>query len=172
MTPVDAYMLCSVCGDLRISEIVDMPNWVVSLLLPALRLRMTQRRAPDGPGPPQAAGAGRPVLAVAGLAVSVRRRGRRARRSSSDLSFTLARGETLCIAGESGSGKSITALAIMGLLPEPAARIAGGPIRLGGVDLAALPRKRDAADPRRPHRHDLPGADDLAQPGADDRHGR
>ena len=35
MAPVDAYMLCSVSGDLRISEIVDMPNWVVSLLLPA-----------------------------------------------------------------------------------------------------------------------------------------
>ncbi len=33
-TPVDAYMLCSVCGDLRISEIVDMPNWVVSFYFP------------------------------------------------------------------------------------------------------------------------------------------
>ena len=32
--PVDAYMLCSVCGDLRISEIVDMPNWVVSFYFP------------------------------------------------------------------------------------------------------------------------------------------
>jgi acetamidase/formamidase len=29
-----AYMLCSVCGDLRISEIVDRPNWVVSFYLP------------------------------------------------------------------------------------------------------------------------------------------
>ncbi|BDA86424.1 ABC transporter ATP-binding protein [Aureimonas sp. SA4125] len=56
----------------------------------------------------------------------------------SDLSFTLARGETLCIAGESGSGKSMTALAIMGLLPKPAARIAGGAIRLGDTDLATL----------------------------------
>ncbi|ARE41227.1 Acetamidase [Rhodovulum sp. P5] len=34
MDPVQAYMLCSVCGDLRISEIVDMPNWVVSFYLP------------------------------------------------------------------------------------------------------------------------------------------
>ncbi len=34
MDPVDAYMLCSVCGDLRISEIVDMPNWVVSFYFP------------------------------------------------------------------------------------------------------------------------------------------
>ena len=30
----EAYMLCSVCGDLRISEVVDMPNWVVSFYFP------------------------------------------------------------------------------------------------------------------------------------------
>jgi acetamidase/formamidase len=34
MAPVEAYMLCSVCADLRISSIVDMPNWVVSLYFP------------------------------------------------------------------------------------------------------------------------------------------
>jgi acetamidase/formamidase len=34
MSAVDAYMLCSVCGDLRISEIVDIPNWVVSFYFP------------------------------------------------------------------------------------------------------------------------------------------
>ena len=34
MSAVDAYMLCSVCGDLRISEIVDQPNWVVSFYFP------------------------------------------------------------------------------------------------------------------------------------------
>lgn len=32
--PVEAYILCSVCGDLRISEIVDRPNWIVSLYFP------------------------------------------------------------------------------------------------------------------------------------------
>ena len=36
---VDAYMLCSVCGDLRISEIVDMPNWVVSFYFPKVVLQ-------------------------------------------------------------------------------------------------------------------------------------
>jgi len=36
MSAVDAYLLCSVCGDLRISEIVDMPNWVVSFYFPRI----------------------------------------------------------------------------------------------------------------------------------------
>ncbi len=36
MTAVDAYMLCSVCGDLRISEIVDQPNWIVSFYFPRM----------------------------------------------------------------------------------------------------------------------------------------
>jgi acetamidase/formamidase len=34
MAAVDAYMLCSTCADLRISEIVDQPNWVVSFYFP------------------------------------------------------------------------------------------------------------------------------------------
>jgi acetamidase/formamidase len=34
LADIEAYMLCSVCGDLRISEIVDMPNWVVSFYFP------------------------------------------------------------------------------------------------------------------------------------------
>jgi len=36
MQPVEAYMLCSVCGDLRVSEIVDAPNWVVSFFFPRI----------------------------------------------------------------------------------------------------------------------------------------
>jgi acetamidase/formamidase len=38
MPAVDAYMLCSVCGDLRISEIVDAPNWTVSFYFPRMVL--------------------------------------------------------------------------------------------------------------------------------------
>jgi acetamidase/formamidase len=38
LSAVDAYMLCSVAGDLRISEIVDLPNWVVSFYFPRLIL--------------------------------------------------------------------------------------------------------------------------------------
>ncbi|WP_131194891.1 acetamidase/formamidase family protein [Lichenihabitans psoromatis] len=36
LAPIDAYLLLSVCGDLRISEIVDMPNWVVSFYFPRI----------------------------------------------------------------------------------------------------------------------------------------
>ena len=36
MPAIDAYLLCSVCGDLRISEIVDVPNWTVSFYVPRI----------------------------------------------------------------------------------------------------------------------------------------
>ncbi|MEP9372380.1 ABC transporter ATP-binding protein [Mesorhizobium sp. KR1-2] len=54
------------------------------------------------------------------------------------LSFDLARGETLCIAGESGSGKSMTALSLMQLLPKPMARVASGTAMLNGQNILAL----------------------------------
>ena len=50
------------------------------------------------------------------------------------VSFAVERGETLCIVGESGCGKSLTALAVMGLLPRRAERRAGRMI-LDGIDL-------------------------------------
>ncbi|MBU1317089.1 MULTISPECIES: ABC transporter ATP-binding protein [Pseudorhizobium] len=52
----------------------------------------------------------------------------------SDISFDLKTGQILCIIGESGSGKSVTANAVMGLLPS-AISISGGSIRCGDVDL-------------------------------------
>ena len=55
-----------------------------------------------------------------------------------NLSFELAVGETLCIAGKSGSGKSMTALSIMRLLPGGIARIAAGSISLAGRELTTL----------------------------------
>ena len=54
------------------------------------------------------------------------------------VNFDLARGATLGIVGESGCGKSATALAIMGLLPKTSAKISGH-VRFDGVDLLGLP---------------------------------
>jgi peptide/nickel transport system ATP-binding protein len=54
------------------------------------------------------------------------------------VSFALARGETLAIVGESGCGKSVTALSLMRLIPDPPGRIVGGSISLDGVDILAL----------------------------------
>jgi peptide/nickel transport system ATP-binding protein len=55
-----------------------------------------------------------------------------------DLSFAVGAGETLAIAGESGSGKSMTALAVMGLAPREA-KVSARSIRLAGREIAGLP---------------------------------
>ena len=51
------------------------------------------------------------------------------------INFTLRQGETLGIIGESGCGKTMTALSLLGLIPQPAARIVSGEIILDGEDL-------------------------------------
>src|SRR5262249_62402938 len=55
-----------------------------------------------------------------------------------DVSLALAPHETLALVGESGCGKSVTALSIMGLVPTPQGRIAGGRIVLEGRELVGL----------------------------------
>jgi peptide/nickel transport system ATP-binding protein len=59
-------------------------------------------------------------------------------RAVDDVSFTVRRGETLAIVGESGCGKSVTALSIMRLVPDPPGRIVGGSVMLEGKDLLGL----------------------------------
>ena len=81
-----------------------------------------------------------PVLEVRGLTaefVSVRAGVRRAVRAVDGVSFEIARGEILALAGESGCGKTVTALSILRLVPLPG-RISGGSIHFEGRDLAAL----------------------------------
>jgi peptide/nickel transport system ATP-binding protein len=55
-----------------------------------------------------------------------------------DVSFNVRRGETLAIVGESGCGKSVSALSIMRLVPDPPGKIVGGSVTLEGKDLLAL----------------------------------
>jgi peptide/nickel transport system ATP-binding protein len=54
------------------------------------------------------------------------------------VSFSLRRGEMLAIVGESGCGKSVTALSLMRLVADPPGRIVGGSVRLGDIDLIGL----------------------------------
>ena len=70
----------------------------------------------------------------------------------------------LGVVGESGCGKSVTALSILRLVASPPGRIVGGAIRFEGRNLLDLSEARDGGDPRQRHLDDLPGADDLAQP--------
>ena len=56
------------------------------------------------------------------------------------VNFSVAAGCTLAIVGESGCGKSVTALSVMGLVPNPPGRIAAGSIRFEGRELVGLPK--------------------------------
>jgi len=78
-----------------------------------------------------------PILAIDKLEVSLFTR-RGVLPAVDGLSLTVEPGETVAIVGESGCGKSLAALAVMRLLPEPPARIVGGSVRFMGRDLAAL----------------------------------
>lgn len=79
-----------------------------------------------------------PLLSVQDLAVSFGSQNGRFR-VIDGLSFDISRGETVAVLGESGSGKSVTAQAITGLLPKPTGRIDSGRILYRGVDLVRQP---------------------------------
>ncbi len=63
-------------------------------------------------------------------------------RAVDEVALSLQRGKTLGLVGESGCGKSVTALSIMRLVPDPPGRITSGEILLDGQDLASLSEKR------------------------------
>lgn len=62
-------------------------------------------------------------------------------RAIDDVSFTIGSGETVCLVGESGCGKTVTALSIGRLVPTPPANYVGGEIRLDGRDVLNLSRR-------------------------------
>ncbi len=80
-----------------------------------------------------------PILAVRDLSIDARTP-EGLKPVLENVSFTLEARETLCLAGESGSGKSLTALSIMRLL-SPSLKQRGGSIVLGGRDLTTLPER-------------------------------
>ncbi len=77
------------------------------------------------------------ALSLSGLTVSFASGGGRVR-AVEDVGFELVRGETLGLVGESGCGKSVTSLSLLGLLDPDVARVESGAARLGEVDLLRL----------------------------------
>ena len=59
-----------------------------------------------------------------------------------DVSLTIFPGQTVALVGESGCGKSVTAMSILRLIPQPPGRVLGGEILLEGRDLLKLPEKQ------------------------------
>ncbi len=87
--------------------------------------------------PPAVAPAGQPLLEVADLKTWFFTRDGIVR-AVDGVSFQVMPGETLAIVGESGCGKSVTALSVLRLVPSPPGRIVSGAIRLAGRDLLDL----------------------------------
>ncbi|WP_256515736.1 ABC transporter ATP-binding protein [Alsobacter ponti] len=91
---------------------------------------------------PRPSEAGEPVLRVEGLGVAIGP-AERPVTLVEDVSLEIAAGRTLCVVGESGCGKSLTSLAIMGLLATPPLRVASGRVLFEGRDLLTMePRER------------------------------
>jgi oligopeptide/dipeptide ABC transporter ATP-binding protein len=84
---------------------------------------------------------GSPLLEVDDLRVEFRTRDAVVH-AVNGLSYAVRRGETFAILGESGSGKSVAAQAVMGILDTPPAFVTGGSIRFAGTDLLTLPENR------------------------------
>jgi oligopeptide/dipeptide ABC transporter ATP-binding protein len=84
--------------------------------------------------------AGPPLLAVEGLKTYFKT-GHGLFKAVDGVSFTVEAGTTLAIVGESGCGKSVTALSIMRLVPEPPGQTVAGSIRFAGDELIGKPRR-------------------------------
>ena len=126
--------------------------------------RADDESAPRGPAAP--ATSRRCSTCAISRSLSRRAASRRACRSRV---LQARKGRTLALVGELGSGKSVTALSMVRLLPYPAASHPSGEILFKGEDVLKMPDARSARDARQGRHDGFPGADDLAQPAAHDR---
>lgn len=101
---------------------------------------MTHQEAAPEPAGAAAAVAEPPLLDVRDLRVEFRTRDGVAK-AVDGVSYQVARGQTLAVLGESGSGKSVTAQAVMGILDSPPGFVTGGEIVFQGRDLLTLRRE-------------------------------
>ena len=81
------------------------------------------------------------LLSVRDLRVTFQTRGREAVRAVDGVSLEVEAGQTVGLVGESGCGKSVTSLALLGLLPSRGVKV-GGSVELDGRDLLAMPESR------------------------------
>jgi len=98
---------------------------------------ITERSTTPAYAATQAAERTRAVLEISGLRTYLFTRSGVVK-GVDDVSFSVRRGETLAVVGESGCGKTMTALSIMRLVPAPPGKIVGGAITLDGKDLLKL----------------------------------
>ena len=105
-----------------------------ALSRPAAATRVERRDVPE-------AGDGAALLDVEGLRTEFRI-GPRVYEAAGGVSFTVAPGECLGIIGESGSGKSVTALSLLGLVASPPGVVTGGAVRIEGEDTLSMTRER------------------------------
>jgi oligopeptide/dipeptide ABC transporter ATP-binding protein len=100
---------------------------------------MAQTMSVAGKGSAPAAGA--PILEIQDLKTYFFSRDGVAK-AVDGVSYSIQRGETLGVVGESGCGKSVTALSILRLIPDPPGKIVHGTIKFNGTDLLTLPAKK------------------------------
>src|SRR4051812_36952745 len=99
-----------------------------------------RRRPPPPSRPTEALGMTAPILAVESLTTEIDSDSGLVRAVDA-LSLTIERGETFALVGESGCGKSMTALSILRLLPD-AGRVSVGAVNVEGNDILQLPEMR------------------------------
>jgi oligopeptide/dipeptide ABC transporter ATP-binding protein len=114
------------------------------------RSELIHQRGPPVLDPENARNAAAPILEIEDLHTHFLLRDATVR-AVNGFSCTLAAGETLGVVGESGCGKSMMALSVLRLVPDPPGRIVGGAIRFQGRDLLAL----DEAEMRRIRGNDI-----------------
>ena len=104
-----------------------------------------------------------PLLEIRGLKTHFRPTRAWCGRSTASIS-RIDRGETLGVVGESGCGKTVTAMTVLKLIQMPPGKIVEGQVLWQGRDLVPL-APHEMRRSAQGDRHDLPGADDLAEPG-------
>jgi oligopeptide/dipeptide ABC transporter ATP-binding protein len=102
---------------------------------------MAETMSPATRAVPPPATAGGPILEIQDLKTHFFSRDGVAK-AVDGVSCSVNRGETLGVVGESGCGKSVTALSVLRLIPDPPGKIVGGTIKFNGVDLLTLPQKK------------------------------